>query len=159
MSITCKNNICPYTLEKINNINKNKVFTFQQNGHTYKVNLNSILTSYKMHGSKTKNPLTRGVLPLATLQRLNDLIKRSQSNLNKKLNKNERLLLTNMLSLFVPNKSKPVSISKLGQNYLNNISFLTDKTEINKISNLLQGIIGKLGDSINFSQFNISKFT
>ena len=155
-------NRCPYTQENINTKHKNNIFSFQQDGKVYKFNKKSIITDYTYALAKKKpflNPLTRIPLKSNTLQRLNNLLKKNSSSSYKKLTKNEKELLTDLIAFFVPNKTRSVKLSSIGKLYLNNIAEITNKTNFNKISNNIQSIINKIGNNINFSTFNFTMFT
>ena len=163
MSIKVANiaNTCPYTLETLCTKSKNSIFSFQQNGKIYKFNKNSIITNYKYAIANRKpflNPLTRLPLNTTTLKRLNKLIKNKSTLSTQKLTKNETELLKDLITFFVPNKTKSVKLSTIGNIYLSNISEITNQSNLNKISNNINSIKKKLGNNINFSSFNFTNF-
>ena len=154
-------NICPYTQENINTKSKSNIFSFTQKGKIYKFNQKSMLTNYKYAIANRKpflNPLTRLPLNTTTLKRLNKLIKNKSTLSTQKLTKNEIMLLKDLITFFVPNKTKSLKISQIGNMYLNNISEITNKNNLNKVSKNINGIISKIGNSINLSTFNFTNF-
>ena len=154
-------NVCPYTQENINSKSKNNVFSFTQKGKLYKFNKTSILTDYKYSLANRKpflNPLTRLPVNSRTLERLNRLVKNKSMSSTNKLTNDEKNVLKDLITFFVPNKTKSMKISKVGNMYLNNMSQITNKNNLNKISKNINSIINKIGNNINFSTLNFTQF-